>query len=626
MKPNLTVNAGLRYEIAGSPYSKLANANFPDLANLYGPSTGLFQYGVLNGVQRPTIDRGDYAAGVDYNNFAPNAGFAWTPRATGGFLSKIFGSNGEGVLRADYSLTYYDEGTNMFAFNAGSNPGLGQSLRLQPGIGFQPGQLTLQTPLPPFVAFPVTYQESFPQSDFTFSNGFRTMKDDLNTPYVHSWNIGIQRQIAKNTVIEARYVGTRGENVWRTYNINEVNVVENGFATEFRNAQRNLEINLAQSTPVSSFQNRGLPGQVALPIFETAFGARGSQPALTGGQGFTNGTFVTNLQQGQAGRLANSMAGNANYVCRLYGNTFEPCTRLGYNAAGPYPINMFYANPYAGSQGAWLVDDQSYTRYHALQLQLRRRYAQGVSLNVNYTLGKNTGDIWADNSTQEVNYRTLRDRSLDNDVLPFDVRHVLQTFGTYDLPFGRDRAVNITNPVLNAVLGGWTLGGTLTAQSGTPFRLATGANANEWRATFNQNDGGVVLKNGLTVEELQKSIRMSPGPGLARYWIDPKYIGPDGRANPDFIAPASTPGERAEVITLRSLPTWNLDAALSKDVQLPGRMRLRVHATATNVLNHPIFGTPGFLGSGNITSTTFGQTTSPLNGARQMYIRAEVHF
>ncbi|HEY7502251.1 MAG TPA: TonB-dependent receptor [Vicinamibacterales bacterium] len=621
VKPNLTVNGGLRYEINGLPYSKLANANFPNVANLYGPSTALFQPGTLNGVLRPTIDRGDYAAGIDYNNFAPNAGFAWSPKPTGGFLAKIFGTGGDSVMRGDYSLTYYDEGTNMFAFNAGSNPGLGQSLRLQPGIGFQPGALTLQTPLPPFVAFPEVYKESFPQSDFTFSNGFRTMKDDLKTPYVHSWNIGIQRQIMKNTVIEARYVGTRGENVWRTYNLNEVNIFENTFLDEFKRAQSNLAISMAQPTPVSNFQNRGLPGQVPLPIFETAFGARGAQPALSAAQGFTNGGFITNLQQGTAGALANSLAGNANYVCRMFGNTFDPCTRLGYNAAGPYPINFFLLNPYAGTQGAWIVDDDSYTRYHALQLQLRRRYAQGVSMNVNYTLGKNTGDIWADNSTQEVNYTTLRNRALDNNFLPFDVRHVLQAFGTYDLPFGRDRHFSIANPILNSVVGGWTVAGTLTAQSGTPFRLSSGG-----RATFNQFDSGVILLNGLTVEELQKGIHMSMGPGLARYWIDPKYIGPDGRANPQYLAVPTTPGEMGQIVTLRSLPTWNLDAAMSKEVQIAGRTQLRIHVTMTNVLNHPIWGAPGFLNSSSIQSTTFGQQTAPLNGARQMYIRGEVRF
>lgn len=620
MTPDFTLNFGLRYEITGIPYSKLGNANFPDVANLYGPSTALFQPGQLNGVREPTITRGTRASKNDYNNFAPSAGFAWTPMAQeGGFWSRLIGTGRDTVIRGSYSLTYYDEGTNMFAFNPGSNPGLGQSLRLQPGIGFQPGELTLQTPLPPFVAFPVEYKEVFPQSDFTFSNSFRTMDSALQTPYVHSWNIGLQRQIAPGTVIEARYLGTRGENVWRTYNINEVNVFENGFLDEFRNAQQNLAIN--QTAGVTSFQNRGLPGQVPLPIFETAFGARGSQPALPAGSGFTNGGFITNLQQGVAGALANSIAGNANYVCRLYGNTFTPCVRLGYDAPGPYPINMFYANPFAGSQGAWMVDDTGITRYHALQMQLRKRYSHGLQMNVNYTLGRAKGDIWGEDSIQAINYRTHRDRSLDYTTAHFDVRHVLQAYGTYDLPVGRDRHFNISNPILNAIVGGWTLGGTLTAQSGSPFRLGSG------RSTFNQYDAGVILVNGTTVDDLQNAIRISPAAGFNRYWIDPKFIGPDGRANPEYIQVPSAPGEMGQLVILRGKAPVNLDAALNKDFELPGRLSMRLHVTMTNVLNHPVWSTPGFSSTPtNITSTTFGQTGGPINGARQMYIRTEIRF
>lgn len=618
MNPNFTLNYGLKYEIDGSPYSKLANANFPDVANLYGPSTALFQPGTLNGVQTPTIKRGKYSAGIDYNNVAPNAGFAWTPMLKDSLIGTIVGKGQDSVIRGGYALTYYDEGTNMFAFNSGSNPGLGQSLRLQPGIGFQPGQLTLRTPLPPFVAFPTEYKETFPQSDFTFSNAFRTMKDNLQTPSVHQWNIGLQRKIMKDTVIEVRYLGTRGNNVWRTYNLNEVNIFENGFLQEFKNAQNNLAINTAAG--VTSFANRGLPGQVALPIFETAFGARGSQAALPSGSGFTNGGFITNLQQGGAGTLAGSMAGNANYVCRMFGSTFAPCARLGYDASGPYPINFFYLNPYAGSQGAWIVNDESFTRYHALQMQFRRRYSKGLQLTTNYTLAKNTADIWADNSTQEINYFTLRDKSKDKGPAGFDVRHVLQTYGTYDLPFGKDRHFHVTNPVLNAVVGGWVLGGTLTAQSGTPFRLTSG------RATVNGNDAGVILMNGHTVEEIQSMIKVTAGPGLARYWIDPKLIAADGRANPDYLGTPTTPGEWGQIIYLRGTNQWNLDLALNKQVSMVGRTVLLIHVDMTNVLNHPVWGTPGFLGGTSIQSTTFGQTTSPLNGARQLYLRGEIRF
>ena len=108
--------------------------------------------------------------------------------------------------------------------------------------------------------------------------------------------------------------------------------------------------------------------------------------------------------------------------------------------------------------------------------------------------------------------------------------------------------------------------------------------------------------------------------------IDPKFIGPDGRANPQYLKVPTEPGVMGERIILSGTANWNLDASLAKDLDLPGRANMRLHITATNVLNHPIFGAPDWNDFPNISSTTFGQTTNPINGARQMYIRAEFTF
>ena len=50
--------------------------------------------------------------------------------------------------------------------------------------------------------------------------------------------------------------------------------------------------------------------------------------------------------------------------------------------------------------------------------------------------------------------------------------------------------------------------------------------------------------------------------------------------------------------------------------------------TATNVLNRPIWSTPGFLGQTSIQSITFGQSTQPANNAnpRNVYLRGTVSF
>ena len=88
---------------------------------------------------------------------------------------------------------------------------------------------------------------------------------DLKTGRVHSWTFGIQREIDKNTVVEFRYVGNRAMDLWRQYSINETNIVQNGFLTEFNNAENNLILNKAAGFG-STFAKTTVPGTVALPI------------------------------------------------------------------------------------------------------------------------------------------------------------------------------------------------------------------------------------------------------------------------------------------------------------------------------------------------------------------------
>jgi hypothetical protein len=624
LNPNFTLNAGLRYEINTPPYNHTGTVAFPDDANIYGPSTALFQPGVLNGVANPVFAQRKVAAPTDWMNLAPRIGFAWTPRfASGGLLGKVFGTGDETVFRGGWDVTYFDEGTNMFASTAGNNTGQSQVLLASAGTQFTAGSLMLGMPNPALVASPAAYQQVWAQSEIAFVNGLGSMFSDIQTGYVQAWNIGIQRQIARNTVIEARYLGNKAEQIWHAFSLNEVNIFENGFLDDFKRAQTNLAINEAAGS--TGFANQGRPGQAAIPIFDAAFGARGSQAALAGNQAYTNGNFISDLRNGEAGRLANRLATNPTYLCRMVGSTFSPCVSAGrnFNAPGPYAMNFFMVNPYAVN-GLTVVDDDGWSNYHAMQLQLRRRYANWLTANVNYTLARNRGNVFADNATQSSNYFTLRNKARNDGPAPFDVRHVLQAYGTYDLPFGTARRVTMNNKILNAVAGGWTLGGLFTVQSGTPFRLTSG------RQTVNTSDAGVVLQNGHTIEDIQKLIRIRPHPTnvAQRYWADEKLIGPDGRANPEYLAPPTNPGEFGQILTLRGRPVWVFDMSLNKTTTLIGRSEITVHVTIQNVLNKAVWSTPGFLGSANITDTTFGVSNQAVNNTspRNLYSRVTIKF
>ncbi|OFW04050.1 MAG: hypothetical protein A3H96_08710 [Acidobacteria bacterium RIFCSPLOWO2_02_FULL_67_36] len=609
--PQLTFNYGLRWELSGAATNPNEVYSSPTPADLFGPSTAPFQPGVLGGVANPQVILQPKPYKGDFVNPAPNVGVAWNPDRPQGALGRLLG---KAVYRGSVGMNYYDEGLINFQTAAGNGPGLSQTLTLNPGMpGFAPGGLTLQSALPPFAVNPTEFAFPIAQSLFTFSRGHSSIDPDIRTPYVLNWSVGYQRELWNAAAIEIRYVGNRGHNLWRSYNINETNIFENNFLQDFKNAQRNLEINLANAR--TGFANNGLPGQVALPIFEAAFGPRGSQGALATGSGFTNGTFLTQLQQGQAGRLANSLSGNAIYLCRMVGSALPACNNLGYSAAGPYPINVFQANPFAAGSANRLLTDEAKSKYDSLQIQFRQRYSHGINLTANYTYAKSRTDRYADSASGVVDYITLRDKSLDWGPDVYDLRHNFQSYWTYELPFGKGRHFNIDNSVLDQIAGGWALSSIIRIQTGRPFRLTSG------RQTFNQQDAGVVL-NGITVKDLQNLLNVRPGPAGNVFFVDERLIGPDGRANPQLLARPTTPGELGQFVYLYGPGLWTADIGLAKTFRTGGHTRFNFEGLFINAFNHrnPIVGGTGGA-STSIDSTTFGQSAGNAIGSRQVQFR-----
>ncbi len=619
LKPSLTLNYGLRWELTGAIHNTNSIDASPDLDNFWGPSKGPFHVGV-NGIQNPVMTLRPYMYTASKVNPAPNFGFAWNPKFEDGFMRILMGR--DSVIRGSYGITYYAEGLNAISNVQSGNPGSTNVQWLYPGDpGFTAGGLTLASNIPSLISFPESFTFPMAQSMFAFSGTwFNTTMPHMRTPYVQNWTIGIQRQLAKNTILEARYVGNRSLHMWHYYDVQETNIFENGFLSEFKNAQNNLNINTAAG--VNSFANRGLAGQVTLPILEAAFGARGSQGALP--SGFTNGTYVNYLKQGQAGAMAQSLATTTDYYCRLVGSNFGPCADYGYNAAGPYAINFFQPNPYAGE--LLLQNDNGLANYHGLQVELRRALSHGLTVNANYTLAKTMSNMFNPNEqTATSQVHTLRNDRLNYGPSPFDLRHVFQAYWTYALPIGKGEALNVSNPILNRIFGGWKLSGIHRVTSGRVFLLSSG------RQTVNGGfsslswspalvDAGVAL-NGVTAAQLQNMLnQISDGPSKNLLWLDPKLIGADHKASAQYLNPPTTPGVFGAFVYLHGPNVFSNDLALLKEVRIREKLRFGFQAEAINAFNHTVFGVPGYMV--NITSTSFGQTTNAMVGARQLQLRS----
>ncbi len=627
IRNGLTMNYGLRWEYQGVPSNTNGIYTSATFADLWGKSGvgNLFNPGSLTGIAQPQISlRTSDLYNRSYKNFAPSLGFAWTPSLKNSIWNAVLGGPGKSVFRAGYSIAYTREGLSHHTTFAGGSPGQTQSITLNPGDpGFIPGGLLLRNPLPPLNTFPATFSFPAPQSLFTFSGNntnINSIDPNLKTPYVQSWTFGIQRQLTPSTVLEVRYVGNHGTRLWRGYNINEVNIFENGFLDEFKLAQANLAANIAGGAACGNARFDPRPaagcGTNPLPIFTAAFGPLGSQPPLTVAGGFGNTNFTALLQQGQAGALANSLASNSTFLCRMVGNRLQACADRLFNAAGVFPANLFQVNPdAAGTGGAFLLANKANSTYNGLQIEVRRRLSRGLQVTGNYSWSKSLTDRFDDSSVSGNSFTTLRNPRLDKGPSPWDIRHSARVQFLYELPFGPGRKWSTSSRIVNKAIGGWELLSVQAVQSGRVFLLTSG------RATFNQNDSGIVL-NGRTVDQLQGLVHIvkpavTPGSSTGFvYFIDPSLILANGRADPSFLQVPSTPGQLGQAVFLRGPRFVKPDFSVVKKTGITEKINLEFHAEFFNAFNYQNFlvGAPGSAGiTQNIDGTTFGKTNVIFN-------------
>jgi hypothetical protein len=617
--PHLTVNYGFRWEFDGPIQSTNGIDSEPTTGSLFGPSTGLFSPGSLNGNMNPQLAVVKAPYQSDLVNPAPNVGIAWNPTGAGGLLGKLLGE-GKTVIRAGAAITYYNEGMNAISNLLSSNQGTVQSESAQAGNpGFPIGGVNLSSATPPITVTPASFAFPIPLSNYAFtgSQGLYMVNSNLKTPYTTNWNLGIQRELFAKTVLEVRYIGNKSTHMWHYQNLDEVNIFENGFLPQFVQAQQNLSINSANGKG-NTFVNNGLAGQASIPIFETAFGANGSNAALSTSSGFANTTFVTDLQEGLAGTLASSLASvtSPTYYCRLVGSNFTPCANLGYTNKTQYPMNFFVPNPYASS--LHYQSDDGNTNYNALQVEARKAFSHGLTATGNFVWSHSMGDL-LNGSDQTATYQwfTQRNARLSYGPTPFDRRMAFNAYWTYNLPIGKGRDINIDSAILDRIIGGWTLGGVEQIATGSPSILSSS------RDTVNNlAQSGVVFGNGLTLSELQQDL--STIPNLHQVTSSGNLVSnvstlaqASGIANPAYYGPATTPGAFGQLAYIYGTTSFTMNMSLNKTIRIHERLNIGFRLEALNFLNHPFFA----LGSTSVTANTFGQVSSA-TGNRTVLMRA----
>ncbi len=261
--------------------------------------------------------------------------------------------------------------------------------------------------------------------------------------------------------------------------------------------------------------------------------------------------------------------------------------------------NANYVRPYKGFAEIQQEQDVANSIYNSLQVSWTRRFTNGASFSVDYTLSKSSDDSsnYRDIVPDTYNTRNLWGPS------EYDTRHAVTVTYSYDLPFFKEQST-----LTGKLLGGWEITGIAQFQTGTPCSVGSNndyANVGEF-GSFGcaSNEGQFWTVNGTA------SVLGPPLPG--------GFAGPTGTAK--YFATTDASGQ--PIFTQPAPGTFNLQNGVRDNIYQPGfqnwnlglfkkfaineRAGFEFRAEAYNFINHPNWGGVNF----NPQSAQFGEVTS----------------
>ncbi len=231
----------------------------------------------------------------------------------------------------------------------------------------------------------------------------------------------------------------------------------------------------------------------------------------------------------------------------------------------PGPGDIQSRRPFSELTDGYAQRNIANSIYHSLQVRFEKMFSNGLSLISAYTWSKAIDDASSDFGGGVLDVRNYR---LERAVSDSNHPHRLAVGYVYELPIGRGKPLlGRVHPVVDAVLGGWQLGGILTMQSGDPFTVGISgdyANVGTYSQRPNRIASGKV--SDPTIEK----------------WFDPTAFAPPAEY---------TFGDSGRNI-LRTDAYANWDASLLKHFRIRENMKLQLRGEFFNVLNHPTFGRP----------------------------------
>jgi hypothetical protein len=254
----------------------------------------------------------------------------------------------------------------------------------------------------------------------------------------------------------------------------------------------------------------------------------------------------------------------------------------------PPPVAMFLSQnialmpsivrgPYFGFAQIFEAEDSMSSAYNSLQVKLDKQLSHGLTFGAAYTYSKSidgASDFFGSGANgttifPQNNYDTAAEKGLSD----FDIRHRFVFNYIYSIP----SAKNLWQAVPERLGGGWQISGIITAQTGQPFSVLTGADQSS---------------TGLGDDRADVSGDPNAGPHtVAKFFNTSAFT---------LNAPLTFGNSGRNIVTGPGFT--GVDFALMKNTVITERVNMQFRAEFFNIFNHPNFALPNNV----LTSPSFG--------------------
>jgi hypothetical protein len=368
----------------------------------------------------------------------------------------------------------------------------------------------------------------------------------MRTQYTAQYNLNIQRELARDLVLQVGYVGSQGHRLLASHDINAAN------------PQSCLDIiALANNDPtsVSSYGAQATCG----PFLED------DQYTVT--LPASNGTLLPNGFHLPTGGTIAATGQTLNFV------GLRPYSSPNCNPVTGGPGNGCPADGVPVFTNIFAEDTIAASAYNSFQTSLEKRFSHGLQLQAAYTWSKSLD--WASSFEETVNpfdYKASRALSLFNSAQRFVINYY------WEFPVPK------FNGFKGKVLDDWAMSGIIQFQSGFPIRIQTQDDNELISSLFflgagaPQQTGPLQILNPKTNAGFYLNPAQFSDPTLGTFATTPRSI-------------CCGPGEE------------QFDVTFSKRVALSEARYFQFRADVFNLFNKTEFVNP----DGNFSDTTFGQ-------------------